>query len=350
MHSTPGSSLPSLRTLLGALALACVLSVGCGSQRAAIDAPVDSTSTRGPGTESQGLPAGTTLGERLGQLDARMRTAPPDSIAELRAEYDRLLAERNGEPLVVQTGGPAGEQLASDTVTAQPRRDDNTLVTSDTPIEPDESIAATTRREESIATSPDAATGDPSKLFKGLRPDEIATIPGHERAARAARSTRGEKVHKASKARSSRRGDERRLAAAPSRRVSPTSSGRAAEINARGQRQGLVAGIAAARAGRYSDAVAKLGPAVTAGKGSAEANYYYALALEKTGQTDRAAAQYLRASRGGGTLAQRSYLEYCRLLARSGERTKARQLLSQFLRRNPDSTQAVTARRLLQTL
>jgi TolA-binding protein len=345
MLSIPFGSLLRLPHSLGALALAAVLVAGCGSQRAAIESPVDSTSTSQHVQTGDDPAAGTRIGERLGQLDARMRTAPPDSLPMLEAEYARLLAERAGAPASVQTGGAATTE--SDTSSG---------ATLDTIAIAIDAVPAETRREPLPEGEP-VATGDPAKLFKGLRPNEIATIPGYERTVRASTSARRENARKSSSRTAARKGrgrsggDDARLAASQKpATVVRTPSGRAAQINSRGERKGLVAGITAARAGKYADAVAKLEPAVKSGKAGAEAGYYYALSLEKTGQTARAAEHYLRASRSGGALGQRSYLEYCRLLARTGERTKARQLLTQFLRRNPDSTQAVSARRLLQTL
>jgi len=371
--------------IAGALAIAVVLGSGCGSRRALVDHPDDSTAT--PTTSTTGtLPAGMTLGERLGQLDALMRTAPADSLPILRDEYDRLLAERTGEPGFVRTGGPSTQEAAADTTlsitveqiptssddaagddidetaTARPRRTDE-LVTSDFHRDQIDSVGAAPRRAApTSATTP--AVADPSRTFKGLRPSEIATIPGHERASKtssrrndARRTTARTAASRASTARTAaaraarRDRSETRTASAASTRASEVAPSKgAAAINGRGERKALVEGIAAARAGRYADAVTKLEPAVRAGRAGSDGNYYYALALEKSGQVDRAASQYLRASRAGGPLAQRSYLEYCRLLARSGDRRKARELLTQFLRRNPDSTQAVAARRLLQTL
>lgn len=382
---------------------------GCGSRRALLDHPADSAAA---GSSTTGTaPEEPTIGERLGQLDARMRTAPPDSLPRLQEEYNRLLAERTGEPGLVaptevQTGGPQrwtfpvgaidtdtlpkndslerwlhyGEDtIVIDTTVARPRRNNSELVTSDTPRDPLDIVEAAPRPEEpteqatpaarasspSAPTAPLAATGDPSKLFRGLRPSEIATIPGHEEGGRSslrasaasrrapARLSARDATSTRPRGRTNRRGasDDRLAAAAASSSTSlATPQRRADAINTRGARKGLVEGIAAARAGKYADAVTKLEPAVKAGSAGAEAGYYYALSLEKTGQFDRAASQYLRASKSGGALAQRSYLDYCRLLARSGKRQKARDLLTQFLRRNPDSTQAVTARRLLQTL
>ena len=112
----------------------------------------------------------------------------------------------------------------------------------------------------------------------------------------------------------------------------------------------MVSGIAAARAGKYADAVLKLAPLVSSGSADADARYYYALSLEKTGQQSRAAEEYMRVSRGSGSLAERAYLDYCRMLAATGSRDRARQLLTQYIRRKGDSGQVVAARRLLQTL
>jgi TolA-binding protein len=289
----------------------------------------------------------------LGQLDAMMRDAPPDSLRALQEEYDRLLASRALAPSSITTGATADtlvdssiviEAIPYDTVVAEPRRE--LPVEPSTPITPGAATASARRGPDSAP-----ASEDPSRVFKGLRPEEIATIPGHERRAAVATSSRRESVRASSaRRRAGNRGESRMAASSGPRPTLAAPSSRAETINARGERKELVAGIAAARAGKYADAVTKLAPSVSAGRGGSEGAYYYALSLEKTGQLDRAAQQYLRASRGGGALAERSYLEYCRVLARKGDRQKARQLVTQFLRRNPDSTQAVTARRLLQTL
>jgi TolA-binding protein len=114
----------------------------------------------------------------------------------------------------------------------------------------------------------------------------------------------------------------------------------------------LVNGIAATQAGRYKEAVQQLEPAVRTRTGAKEtgASYSYALSLEKSGQLSRAADEYLKLSRRGGEIGQKSYVSYCRILAKLGQRDRAKRLVLQFIQRNPDSTQVVTARRLLQTL
>jgi TolA-binding protein len=113
-----------------------------------------------------------------------------------------------------------------------------------------------------------------------------------------------------------------------------------------------VNGIAASKAGRYAEAAGQLPPVVASpppGKRRI-AEYSYAESLEKTGKLDRAAQTYLKASKGNQELEHKSYLSYCRVLAKSGKREEARKLLAQFISRNPKSSQVVTARQLLQTL
>src|SRR5512133_3027294 len=73
--------------LVAALSISALVLNGCASGR----------STAGSGPQPEGSSTSwayndaQTLGEKLGRLDALMRTAPPDSLRLLRAEYRRLL-------------------------------------------------------------------------------------------------------------------------------------------------------------------------------------------------------------------------------------------------------------------
>ena len=111
----------------------------------------------------------------------------------------------------------------------------------------------------------------------------------------------------------------------------------------------IVEGIAAERAGKYTDANKRFSSAKSGVK-SPEARYSHAVSLEKTGDLGRAAGEYLAISGSGTSLGHKAYIDYCRVLSRQGQRGKARELVQRFIRQNPDSSQVGSARRLLQTL
>jgi TolA-binding protein len=267
--------------------------------------PVDSSMTQSAPPPALDTTAEPTIGEQLGRLDALMRTATGDSLARLQEEYQRLLMRANGN--TIQTGG-----MNQPTTQTQP--------------------------EESTTSSPQ---------LKGLRPSELrfaeGDAAGTSTPATPRRTTaRNTRTDGKAATRAVDRDDEVELPREPSKTA------------ALAQRQKkLVDGLAAARAGNYPKAVEDLPHALSGqltGTKRTEAQYSYALSLEKTGNLTKAAENYLKASSAGESLGHKSYISYCRVLARSGQRQRARQLLVEFIQKNPKSPQVVNARQLLQTI
>jgi TolA-binding protein len=343
-HNDRGRFVPiSVPTLVCALLLGLFIA-GCAANRNAQDDQQQPETAQGeqPQPDSSDVrPAaqypGSDVGERLGRLDAMMRTASPDTVPYIKAEYQRILdsiALARREP--IYTGGPDSTPPISPVVTGP--IDTTRLTAVDT-------TAAATDSLELIR--------DPSKLYKGLRQSELRRIPGYEppartRTPRAAATPRtggiasrdlaaGRKTSRARRApqNTEQRSSRPREVAADSRKMMERKT---------------VNGIAADQAGRYNEAVQQLAPAVKSGKTSPRARYSYANSLENTGQLSKAASEYLKLSRSGGALGHKAYVAYCRLLARMGQKSRAKQLVLQFIERHPDSSQVVTARRLLQTL
>jgi TolA-binding protein len=244
--------------------------------------------------------SGVPLGEALAMLDARMKTAPADSLPILQAEYRRLLeiAQRRRAHAAQKSG--TGHDEYSDL---------------------------------NDGTGADGAIIVPSTGTKGLRPSELRASSG--------RSRRTAPKQAAKKPVTKRSTQQRTVARKP------------AVTDARRAEQSYVDGTAAARAGQYAEAakdleVAVKSPAIGARKQSA--TMAYALSLEKTGRLSEAADQYLTLSRSGGEAGHKAYVAYCRILGRLGQRERARRLVLQFLKEHPDSSQVVDARLLLQTL
>jgi hypothetical protein len=327
LHSSSTPRSRAFSWLCVTLPLACLLFVahagGCAS---------------GSGTSRQKPPNpvneswdDATVGERLGRLDVRMRTASPDSLPLLQEEYRRLLAERTGQPVTAFTGGPEAPDggLVVDTLMSVPRRDlDEPLIAQRPPIsEP--------------RTAPPYAL-DEEEPLKGFRASELdpRAAKTSRKSARSARGVTSSTSRPRVAARSSGR------VAAP-RMAQPRT---AAAINERGVRQRLVSGITAARSGNYEHAVRNLAPVIAAGKGGQEARFYYATALERTGDLPSAMREYLKASKAGGSLGDKAYLAHLRVMAAMGERERARELVNGFIRSNPESGQVVQARKMLQTM
>lgn len=244
-----------------------------------------------------------TLGEQLGRLDARMQTAPPDSLPILRAEYQRLLDLAAGTAHDVQTGAGGGAPAE------RPAGTNTSGETGDTLVGPDGLLGF----RSSELSSGDTGTG-------GGRPAARPRVV-------------------------SRTGSTAADVAAEERAADAVTA-------ERGRQRSYVDGLAAVQAGRYPQAVKDLSPIASnppRGK-QTTARFAYARALEKTGNTKKAAEEYRAASAGTDQMAHKSYLNYCRLLAKSGKREQARKLLVEFIGRHPSSTQTVDARRLLQTL
>ncbi len=265
-----------------------------------------------------------TLGERLGRLDAQMRTAPPEELPGLQAEYQRLLEEATG-PGTIETGGPRRET-----------RDDSSLAVQEPFVLP--SSPRDRAGNEILITSYDSTLE-----LKGLRASELRYAAASENLPAAAEPhTSTPRPRTAARSTTAATAPAERPAAARSR----SSRGEPGEKN-------FVNGVAATRAGWHTEAADELSRALATPQSAGRrtlAEYSYAQSLENTGKLSQAADQYLKASRGVSKLSDKSYVSYCRVLAKSGQKERARQLLVQFIGKNPKSDQVVDARQLLQTL
>lgn len=307
------------------------------------------------------------LAKRLEELDRRIATAPPDSIEALDAEYrhviDSAMAAQGKQTDVIT--GPEGKaplptnQPTESTVRRQP---------SDTVVAPTAQATPTTstvrRQPSGNANNTPTPIDDPGKVFKGLRPDELRTAPAYQNnntshktapapaQSRVRRSGRTQesaaKIQpKKTKRQQTAVQEETGERAVASESVAPP------EASERQLERRYIDGVASARAGNYADAASKLEPVVNSTLSKTrreEARYYYARSLEGLGRTDEALRNYNTVSNGSGSLKQRAYLDYCRLLANTGQKERARTMLRQFIRNNPNSRQAPDAQALLQTL
>ncbi len=259
-----------------------------------------------------------TLGEQLGRLDALMRTATGDSLAKLQAEYDRLLNRAHGGE--IQTGGNDAQQAGgSDILDAPPQ-----------------------------VTNLDTTAMGPTPQLKGLRPSEIRFANGQSTPATPRRSAASATGNGGKPSAPAARAARSAAQSVPPSRPASTSGATSME-----RQKKLVDGLAAVRAGNYAKAVQDLPSALDGaldGAKRTEAQYSYALSLEKTGNLSKAAEHYLKASRADEGLGHKSYLSYCRVLAQSGQRDRARKLLAEFIQKHPKSAQVVGARQLLQTI
>lgn len=259
-----------------------------------------------------------------------MRRAPADSAAQLRREYDSLLAEFTGETRNVATGNadlynPARDALNTERGLADV---DSFLATRDNSRARESSSVPQVRRMESRdSTRPRSvqrsttlratqrSAGRRAALDKLRRSGRITRTPGRDVAAS---------------------------------RTSPAKS------NTRDGEKDYIEGLASASAGRYEEAAVQLPRAIESGELSArhrtQARRSYGESLEATGDSNGATAQYRGAARQRGDVGDRAFIDACRALAKSGDRSRARTLLRDFIRKNPRSKQVVNARRLLQTI
>lgn len=313
--SAPAPAQPMRRAALIALcSVLCTFAAACASNKDVAKSeppPADTTAKQTPPPATPAPPPPpATLGEQLGRLDARMHVAPPDSLPILQAQYDSLLDSATATPSapVVQTG-PA--------MTPPPSLNYEG---------PDEAV---------LPDNPDESYVGPDDL-KGFRKDEIALL----------RST------SAPRSGTSTRTTPRREPATRSEPLAPESTpeNRTNVATARDRR--YVDGVTAARSGKYAQAARDLPAVVASPPPGKKTNAEYALgeSLERSGNLTKAAEHYRGAASGTSEMSQKSYVSYCRVLAKSGDRTKARKLLADFINRNPRSAQVVNARRLLQTL
>ena len=269
-----------------------------------------------------------TLGERLGRLDARMRSAPPDSLPALQAEYQNLLDQATGSG-TIETGGPRRDDPRDSSMAVQ---EPFAL-----PYSPRDG-----RGNEILITSYDSTLE-----LKGLRSSELryaagssSTVPA---AAAEAHESKPRTRTSARRSTATTAAPEQPLPATGTRRGTKNQPGATNFVN----------GVAATRAGWHAEAVDQLPRTLSTPQNTQRrtlAQYSYAQSLESTGKLSQAADQYLKASRNGTGLGDKSYISYCRVLAKSGQKDRARQLLVQFIGSHPKSDQVVNARQLLQTL
>lgn len=306
--------------------------------RPPVDGGVPTTSADIPPSDS------ITLGERLGRLDALMMTAPEDSLPILQAEYERLLREATGRGHI-QTGRVMdGEDAASN----------------DMGILGEGNITPSYPRNGRVEEIPNASY-DSALPFRGLRASELRYADGsNERVAADAKPSQPRtKEVKASTARGTNAtarttsSSNASSAKTGSSRTGTTASASTGTSSREGA-QSFVNGVAASRAGWHAEAADELPKALSTplnSKRKTVAGHAYGQALENTGKTSQAAKEYLNASKSSNSaLAHKSYVAYCGMLAKSGEKARAKQLLVEFIGKNPKSTQVVNARQLLQTL
>ena len=354
-HGSPAR--PWRRASGVAVAIAALLLSSCGGNRNVLTEPTpppsqtessqEETPQPSASTEDDGMPAVAdatpyaadgsapatpdeqqisgqeTLGERLGRLDAQMRTAPPEDLPGLQAEYQRLLEEATGSG-TIETGGPRREI-----------RDDSSLAAQEPFVIP--SSPRDRQGNEILITSYDSTL-----QLKGLRASELRYAAASDNLPAAEPHTSAPRPRTSARATTAATASAERPAAARSR----ASRGEPGEKN-------FVNGVAATRAGWHTEAADELPRALSAPQSAQRrtlAEYSYGQSLENTGKLSQAADQYLKASRSGSKLSDKSYVSYCRVLAKSGQKERARQLLVQFIGKNPKSDQVVDARQLLQTL
>lgn len=335
--------------------------------------PADTTVNTTAATDS------ARLAKRLEELDRRIATAPPDSIEALDAEYrhvvDSALAAE-GKQVTVSTGPETAQQEPANqptesTVRRQPTDTTAAVATAATEATPTTSEVRrqpTGSRAGSGASraTEGSAIDDPGAIFKGLRPDELRTAPAYQN-----RSTNPKP--NATTRSQTRRSNSRKVQPPPAtakrskrqrtapviqqreaeREVVPSTPAVTRDESERQLQRKYIDGVASARAGNYADAAAKLEPVVNSAALKAhreEARYYYARSLEGLGRTSEALRNYNTISNGSGGLKHRAYLDYCRVLAANGQKERARTMLRQFIRRNPNSRQTPDAQALLQTL
>lgn len=279
-----------------------------------------------PAAYSDGQISGQeTLGERLGRLDAQMRTAPPEDLPGLQAEYQRLLEEATGSG-TIETGGPRREPPNDSSLAVQ-----EPLVLPSSPRD--------RQGNEILITSYDSTL-----QLKGLRASELRYATASENVAPAAAEPHTSTPRPRTSARTT---------AASTASAERPATARSRASRAEPGEKNFVNGVAATRAGWHAEAADELPRALATPQSTQRrtvAEYSYAESLENTGKLSQAADQYLKASRSGSKLSDKSYVSYCRVLAKSGQKERARQLLVQFIGKNPKSDQVVDARQLLQTL
>lgn len=359
----------------------------------------------GPSPSSTPREVGLTVGERLKRLDMLMQTAPPDSLGLLMAEYERLLDSAMGgpaasEPTAAQsapTSGPAGEQTAS-AAPSYPRStprssianggDNRTLVQSDVRAGKDSSFdpsrfggvrqseleyyrenvpaqqqTPTTAAPRNAGTASASPSGE-SRSTAAEKPAASSTTSSSAASTAGgsdSRAASGSRVQSSQASKAKGKGKKKKkekrsrsasnpstVAAAPSSSTSTESKpNRSASLS-----ENYTEGLAHFRAGRYRQAIENLKPVANSPGSSYRtiARYYYALSLERTGSLAQAAGQFRSLSKGSGTIADKGWLGYCRVLSAQGKKGEAKKELLRLIKQRPGSSQIAGAKQMLQQL
>lgn len=339
------AEIPARRRPVGVLFLLLLaVLVGCNNNRvmnpdeAPGQSKQDTTATAKTSADSSShVPFDTTSNDQMASRGDSVRQSPlPDTTRAVPDEYSALDDTTQGFSRRPIETGPKP-------VAAEVRRTPEGF--SDTVKNPVATFKGLTSAEMSSAgmaptrTSPPPT--NPVEAFKGLNRNELLSIPGYRPPTSAQKATR------------SPRPTSRTTTTAPQRREIPTARVPARNAGIGSPERAYIDGLAAERAGDYGKAVEQLGRSLTTLRSSAqraEARYYYARSLEGLGRLDDAAEQYRLVSQGEGSLSHAALIDYCRTLGKLGKNERARDLVLQFLRRHPDSSQVPEAQRLLQTL
>lgn len=387
---------------------------GTGSDSSAVaaidsvenDRPADTAVRRNDAEHVSGpIPAetvGLTVGERLKNLDSLMTLLPADSLPHLMMEYERILDSAvmaqsspsvrttrptsSSDQIATQSNGNEPTSLTVTTSSFAPLPtssiESNTPKSTDaeefsnttTPSQPLGYIRSQPRSSISTPTNntlvqSDYLNADSSKNrqfdpsdYRGIRKSEIERYE-RKSADRPAKKTARPKRTTAAKRSTPARHHARKRAGAPRRTERHYGSFETPSTTFRKRHQSPVTvksseydraftdGLALVRAGRYAEAVKPLSVAV---KGSRSyrttATYYLALSYANAGDVSSATPMLKSLKSGSGPLADKAWIAYARLLAKSGDRDMGRTELVRFLRARPSSTLSAEGRAALQQI
>ena len=339
-------------------------------------------------------PVGLTLGERLKQLDARMKVAPADSLEFLMAEYDRLLdsaitGKTPAEEISIasSTSAQASEPVVHSTIessTAPPSHEEQGPVISEaTPTEehksdPEPTASETTTHNYTYSTPRSQMNNqsqtlvqstyqnenegkefDPSQ-YKGARQSELKYYEKNKESSgksassttSSSSSTKKKSVAGSGKKSSSGSASPTKSGNKTSGKSSTTSTSNSPQ---RSPEQSLdekyTNGLTNFRAGAYQKAIEDLKSVASSSKSyRSTAKYYYGLALERTGSLSLAASQFRSLKSGSGSLSDKAWIAYARILKAQGKTAQAKKELLNFIKARPKSGQIASARELLQKL
>lgn len=340
--------------------------------------PVINEIVTGP-TERDNAEMGLTVGEQLKHLDSLMRVVPPDSLEILMAEYDRLLDsvmtaqnmtdEEQAAALMAAESSPEERTDIVETVIEEPADEEapeeepyyvrstprsqaqtstsRTLVQSDSRAEDSRDPAEfkgvreseLTYYQQNTVTTPAKPVETTQQATQGSRVVNITPTPSAQRSS--SRTSNGQAARTRTRSRVQSRSASR-----------PSSGTRSSRPASRSLDENYTEGLASFRAGKYTQAISELKPVVNASRSSynTTARYYYALSLERTGSLKQAASNFRTLMRGSGSLADKSWLGYARVLSRQGKKSQAKKELLRLIQERPSSGQVANARKLLQQM